>query len=395
MAVFGMVSAVAGFVKVRYLVDKAVIDNMIFRFHYRVTSAIFFTCCIIVTANNLIGDPINCITEGSIPTHVINTFCWITHTFSMPQNLNKPIDEVGHPGLGNDDGPRRYHSYYQWVPFMLFFQGVLFYVPHWMWKQWEEGKVRMISDGMRGSMIDTKEERQARSQRLVQYVIDTLHLHNSYAAGYFFCEVLNFLNVICNMFVMDSFLGNSFFTYGTEVWDFSNMNQESRHDPMIEIFPRVAKCTFHKFGASGTLQKIDTLCILALNILNEKIYIFLWFWLIILAVLSGFALVYSTSIILMPSTRGFILKRRFKFHTSSGVKSLVRKTQVGDFLLLHLLGQNMNMMMFNEVLDELCNNLHMGSSSGASPTSVPSAPSTLEMNPIYPEIEKYAKDTEI
>lgn len=68
---------------------------------------------------------------------------------------------------------------------------------------------------------------------------------------------------------------------------------------------------------------------------------------------------------------------------------------MGDFLLLHLLGQNMNMMMFNEVLDELCNNLHMGSSSGASPTSVPSAPSTLEMNPIYPEIEKYAKDTEI
>lgn len=127
---------------------------------------------------------------------------------------------------------------------------------------------------------------------------------------------------------MDSFLGGSFFTYGTEVWNFSNMNQENRHDPMIEIFPRVAKCTFHKFGASGTLQKIDTLCILALNILNEKIYIFLWFWLIVLAVLSGFALVYSSSIILLPSTREFILKRRFKFHTSSGVKSLVRKTQV-------------------------------------------------------------------
>lgn len=55
MAVFGLVSAVAGFVKVRYLIDKAVIDNMIFRMHYRITSAILFLCCIIVTANNLIG----------------------------------------------------------------------------------------------------------------------------------------------------------------------------------------------------------------------------------------------------------------------------------------------------------------------------------------------------
>jgi len=55
MAVFGMVSAVSGFIKIRYLLDKAVIDNMVFRCHYRITSAILFTCCIIVTANNLIG----------------------------------------------------------------------------------------------------------------------------------------------------------------------------------------------------------------------------------------------------------------------------------------------------------------------------------------------------
>jgi hypothetical protein len=55
MAVFGLVSSVAGFVKVRYIIDKAIIDNMIFRCHYRITSAILFVCCIIVTANNLIG----------------------------------------------------------------------------------------------------------------------------------------------------------------------------------------------------------------------------------------------------------------------------------------------------------------------------------------------------
>lgn len=55
MSVFGLLSGVAGFVKVRYLIDKAIIDNMIFRCHYRITSAVLFVCCIIVTANNLIG----------------------------------------------------------------------------------------------------------------------------------------------------------------------------------------------------------------------------------------------------------------------------------------------------------------------------------------------------
>ncbi|GAB1867235.1 Innexin [Camponotus japonicus] len=396
MVVFGLVSAVAGFVKVRYLIDKAVIDNMVFRMHYRITSAMLFLCCIIVSANNLIGDPINCISELAGAGHVINTFCWITYTFTLPANNAKPVStHVAHPGLGIDEGERRYHSYYQWVPFVLFFQGVLFYIPHWMWKQWEEGKIRIISEGMRGSMIEPKQERQAKVERLVQYLVETMHLHNSYAAAYFFCEALNFVNTICNIFFVDAFLGGAFLTYGTEVLKFSNMNQEQRTDPMIEVFPRVTKCTFHKFGASGSIQKLDALCVLALNILNEKIYIFLWFWLIFVALITGLSMLYSMAVVLMPSTREAILKKRFKFGTPATVNALIRKTQVGDFLILHLLGQNMNLMMFNETLEELCRRLQFGSGSGASPTSVPSAPSTLEMSPIYPEIEKYAKDTEI
>ena len=47
---------------------------------------------------------------------------------------------------------------------------------------------------------------------------------------------------------------------------------------MIYIFPRMTKCTFHKFGVSGEVEKHDALCILPLNIVNEKIYIFIWFW---------------------------------------------------------------------------------------------------------------------
>lgn len=143
------------------------------------------------------GDAINCIADSAVPGHVMNTFCWITYTYTLPENQDKTIGtQVAHPGLGPDVGEKKYHSYYQWVPFMLFFQGILFYLPHWMWKQWEEGKVRMISEGMRGALVESKQERQARASRLVQYIVDTLHLHNSYAAGYFFCEALNFVNVV-------------------------------------------------------------------------------------------------------------------------------------------------------------------------------------------------------
>ena len=35
------------------------------------------------------------------------------------------------------------------------------------------------------------------------------------------------------------------------------------------------------------MEKKDGLCVLPLNIINEKIYVFLWFWFIFLAVVSG------------------------------------------------------------------------------------------------------------
>lgn len=119
--------------------------------------------------------------------------------------------------------------------------------------------------------------------------------------------------------------------YGTKVLNFSQMDQENRYDPMVAVFPRVTKCTFHKFGPSGSIQTHDALCILALNILNEKIYIFLWFWFIILAIVSGMALAYSIAVVTLPSIRETILLRRFKFGTPQSVSALIRKTQVNTF----------------------------------------------------------------
>ena len=89
---------------------------------------------------------------------------------------------------------------------------------------------------------------------------------------------------------------------------FAERDQEDRLDPMIYIFPRMTKCTFHKFGTSGEVEKHDALCILPLNIgealtgipntlnlffaVNEKIYIFLWFWLLLLGCLSTLVVAY-------------------------------------------------------------------------------------------------------
>lgn len=52
------------------------------------------------------------------------------------------------------------------------------------------------------------------------------------------------------------------------------------------IFPVQAKCDYFNFGSSGTIQYIDSLCVLPQNVVNEKIFVFLYFWMIILVMFS-------------------------------------------------------------------------------------------------------------
>ncbi|KAJ9596325.1 hypothetical protein L9F63_012658 [Diploptera punctata] len=363
MSVFGLVSGIAGFVKVRFLQDKEIIDNAVFRFHYRVTSAILFLFCILCTANSLIGNPIDCLVgnEFKDKEKVINTYCWITSTFTLPRATGEIGTHLAAPGVAPLDSSGNnepvYHSYYQWVPFVLFLQGILFYMPHWFWKSWEEGKIRNITDGLRGPTIDISETKDSQ-KTLVKYLVDTMHFHNGYAFSYVFCELLNLMNVVGNIYFVDKFLGGIFLTYGTKVIEFSTMEQSNRTDPMIALFPRITKCTVLVYGNTGTIQDHDYICVLPVNILNEKIFIFMWFWFILLSALSALTLFYSIIIMIYPPLRKFVLARRFRYRVPNGISSILEKAQLGDYFVLHLLGRNICVTVFHEILNELSEVLH-------------------------------------
>ena len=46
----------------------------------------------------------------------------------------------------------------------------------------------------------------------------------------------------------------------------------ARHlNPMCEVFPRVASCTYWKYGTGGRAVGLQALCILSLNIVIDKV----------------------------------------------------------------------------------------------------------------------------
>lgn len=237
---------------------------------------------------------------------------------------------------------------------MLFFQAVMFYVPRYLWKMWEGQKLRNLVLNLNNPILSDK-NRDEEIDLLVDYLRRNTGNHKTYMYYFTFCEALNFFNVCFQMYLVDAFLGGTFSTYGLDVLRYSEMDQDDRNDPMIRIFPRMTKCTFHRYGSSGDVQRHDALCILPLNIINEKIYIFLWFWFVFLAVLSGGLLVYRVFVLISDSFRQRVLCQRARLSERDDIAAVLSNAgqDVGDWFLLYMLCKNMDPLHYRELIVKL------------------------------------------
>lgn len=355
---------------------KCSIDNVTFKLHYQVTFALLGICCALSTSKQFFGDHISCIVEG-VDKGVFETYCWIHGTFTLQSHLvGKQGQDFPHPGVGpwpssssnhelgfirkTDEGDEIRHAWYQWVYLMLGFQAILCYIPHSIWKNLEGGRIKMLLQGLESEsqpLVNNPSQHKDKREVIVRYVERNLHKNNFYAIKFFFCEFLNFVNIVGQMYLMDTFLGRTFTQYGTDLLSVSNMEGEERIDPMSRTFPKMTKCTFHKYGPSGTIQNFDGLCILPLNIIIEKIYIVLWFWYVALAVWTAIFLVYRVATVASRQIRFAILKNSAKNTNDMDINAICEKLYLGDWLMLMQLSKNINNDVFQNLLDDLRDNL--------------------------------------
>ena len=118
------------------------IDATIFRLSYKFSVTLMIASSILVTSRQFFGDPIDCVHTHDIPKSVLNTYCWIHSTYTIPSAFWKRIAiDVPHPGIDKtvDPDERRYVKYYQWVVFCLSFQvRIRMYIPSRQRAVWPE-----------------------------------------------------------------------------------------------------------------------------------------------------------------------------------------------------------------------------------------------------------------
>lgn len=66
-------------------------DGNIFRLHYSLTVIILMAFCIIITTKQYVGEPIDCLRADGVDKSIINTYCWIHTTYSIPRAFNKKV----------------------------------------------------------------------------------------------------------------------------------------------------------------------------------------------------------------------------------------------------------------------------------------------------------------
>ena len=181
---------------------------------------------------------------------------------------------------------------------------------------------------------------------------------------YLVTKVLFIINVIGQLFVLSVFLGTEYNMYGINV-----LQELFRGDDWTQSdrFPRVTMCDL-KVRRLGNVHRYTVQCVLPINLFNEKIYLFLWFWMVFVATMSCLSLLtWSVRSVFFRDRVNYVKKHIVLMETDNALVDISFKDNGGEFLrhfveeylrqdgvfVLRLVGHNTNAITVTEFVWDL------------------------------------------
>lgn len=341
----------------KYLKSKSVnIYDFAFALHCKVTVVILLTFTILVSARQFFGQPIECMADEKNLEYV-NLFCWTLGSFILTDE-NGQINQRNSiaVGVGTEypQSKRLYVRYYQWVMLILLLQALFFYIPAFIWKKWEGGFISQLCQGFERKVVMSDGAIKERRTHLIQiFHPNYKRMHRSYAKNYFLCEILNFVICILNLIAMNIFFNEFWTSYSQAITQIPSYNWDQWNKVSSKVFPKITKCEFFKYGGSGSQTKYDCLCVLPINILNEKIFAFLYVWFLILMIVSAMHLTFRIIVACSTAARIIMTQCKVGCNQKKQVNQLVQDMSYSEWFLLNRICVNINPLMFAELIRDL------------------------------------------
>ncbi|CAL8105924.1 unnamed protein product [Calicophoron daubneyi] len=345
------------------------------------TCILFLIACIIISTKQYLLNAISCYIPvkpaGENFNNYLVDYCWVHGTIPLRADERMPQT----PDEWELYDSTRRITYYQWVPFVLGLQCIFFYIPHIAWQAVcahraggdlfalvkaaadaatsERGardkqvhRVAEFLEDMIGEQSDIRKSRRSRIARraydMCGLCIVSKRLGTCLVFSYLAVKIITIINAIMQVYLIQRFLGfhadgsaghksldlgktydpNAItpvravdnenlegFGFGLTV---ANYIRSGRDWPETTLFPRVAYCRVPGIRLVGVENTYTAQCALPINMLNEKIYIFFWFWIVFLIAASIFSLIlWLFRMVLAPKRKDFIKR----FLRIKGVKS--------------------------------------------------------------------------
>uniref|UniRef100_A0A7E4VKM9 Innexin n=1 Tax=Panagrellus redivivus TaxID=6233 RepID=A0A7E4VKM9_PANRE len=322
-------------------------DDFVDRLNYYYTPIMLAIACLVISAKQYGGTPIECWVNPHSRESMeeyIESYCWITNTYWVPMYENIPDDHTARE--------QQQIGYYQWVPFILIAEALMFSLPCIIWRllNWQSGLniQNVVAAACDARSIVDQMERDKVLESVSTNVVDILDLQdphvtphpsnswfgrmkvNRFLKGHYVTVLYVLIKIFYTANIMLQFMLLNYALKSSDymLFGFQVLSDLYAGKPWTESghFPRVTLCDF-EVRYLANLNRYTVQCALLINIINEKVFAFFWCWYLILAIITTCStLFWITNCVLQSERVDYVLKY-MQIAESSDRK---RRTKFGD-----------------------------------------------------------------
>ena len=131
--------------------------------------------------------------------------------------------------------------------------------------------------------------------------------------------------------------------------------RQDLNDPMCEVFPKQAGCYYTRYGLGGGRDSRHGMCVLCLNMINDKVFVLIWFWHLFMISMGCIRFTTRAGQLCSSRVRYFLLKMKMsRFFKKNAhmkhIKHYVHHCSIGDWFVLYQMSKNLNKRFFAEFL---------------------------------------------